>query len=147
METLLFAWGLNEHGQLGVGDKLVRQSPVEVKLKVGEEMVPFKKPIAISCGEHHSFVLTEGGLYAMGSNRFGQLGLKMPMGRESMVLFPTKLSFYSYHEVTKILCGEQHTFALARNEIYVWGNNDYGQLGLGDNEHRNRPTKITKIQK
>jgi alpha-tubulin suppressor-like RCC1 family protein len=62
-ETKLFSWGLNEHGQLGLGDKITVQSPAEVISLI------LKRPIAVSCGEHHSFVLTQDGLYAMGSNR------------------------------------------------------------------------------
>jgi E3 ubiquitin-protein ligase MYCBP2 len=36
--------------------------------------------------------------------------------------------------VTQIACGVHHTVVLLQNgDVYTFGNNSYGQLGLGDN--------------
>ena len=40
-----------------------------------------------------------------------------------------------YHQVSFVACGGKHTLALAaNNQVYAWGNNQYGQLGLGLDE-------------
>ena len=32
-----------------------------------------------------------------------------------------------------------------QGEVYIWGSNSHGQLGLGHNRHRNKPTKIKML--
>jgi len=100
------------------------------------------EPLSASCGEHHTFVMTQTGIFCWGSNRFGQLGIGAIMNRESMLLVPTQMKFKD--GCRQIICGEQHTFALTQNEIWVWGSNNFDQLGLGDSRARNRPEKISK---
>jgi alpha-tubulin suppressor-like RCC1 family protein len=42
-----------------------------------------------------------------------------------------------------IVCGSSHNIILTENnELYVCGNNEYGQLGLGDNNNRNTYTNL-----
>ena len=46
-------------------------------------------------------------------------------------------NLYQFHVVIII------QFVLTKNEnIYVWGYNNYGQLGIGDNNNRNIPTLL-----
>ena len=46
-------------------------------------------------------------------------------------------NLYQFHVVI------YHTICITKNEnIYIWGNNDYGQLGIGDNNNRNIPTLL-----
>lgn len=64
----LFSCGLNECGQLGLGNNLNQNSfqKVEVEGKIKE----------ISCGYDYTFILMEDGqLFSCGSNKYGQLGL------------------------------------------------------------------------
>ncbi len=44
--------------------------------------------------------------------------------------------------VTSISGGWHHACAVARGELYCWGSNDYGQLGLGDGEDRFVATRV-----
>ena len=40
-------------------------------------------------------------------------------------------------------CGSVHTITLSEDgECFVWGDNFYGQLGVGDRQNRNKPTLI-----
>lgn len=69
----LFAWGLNNHGQLGIGSKFDQSNPVRVK-----ELDPYEGDyvVEVSGGEHHSIARTKDGLvYCWGRNDEGQLGL------------------------------------------------------------------------
>ena len=70
-----------------------------------------------------------------------QLGL----GHNTDRHLPTKFVFCK--PIISVSCGGYHTGILAKgsnysNEIYMWGDNDQGQLGLADNNSRNVPCKL-----
>jgi len=49
--------------------------------------------------------------------------------------------------VSKIACGMKHTLAILESgELYSWGWNCRGQLGLGDDKDRYEPTKISSLE-
>jgi len=52
-----------------------------------------------------------------------------------------KLIIMSTYPKIKINCGFNHT-CLLMNEVWVWGHNTYGQLGLGHNQDQNSPLKL-----
>ena len=63
----LYSWGLNEHGQLGLGDTVNRNTPQ----RVGNDEWLF-----VSAGGKHSLGINKDGyLFSWGDNRNGQLGL------------------------------------------------------------------------
>lgn len=69
----VFAWGLNNWGQLGIGSRLNTAIPVRVR-----ELDPYEEDyvVQIEGGEHHSIALTKDGVvYTWGLNDEGQLGL------------------------------------------------------------------------
>src|SRR5690349_17347399 len=69
-DGLVFSFGKNEYGQLGLGNKIDQTTP---QLITSLENIRIKK---ISCGRDHSLLLSEDGLiYSFGFNQFGQLGL------------------------------------------------------------------------
>ena len=46
-------------------------------------------------------------------------------------------------QIRQVVCGWDHSFILKESgELFAFGRNNYGQLGLGDNNHRNKPTLI-----
>ena len=46
-------------------------------------------------------------------------------------------------EATTVTAGDLHTCALNRSEdLYCWGRNDWGQLGLGDTTERSQPSYV-----
>lgn len=91
------------------------------------------KPIKISCGWYHSTLISDN-VYVWGSNVYGKLGI----GNKFDTRLPTK--FVIHGNVDLIKCGAQHTIALINTftgtEIYVWGGNSSGQLGLGNTRDR-----------
>ena len=77
----VYAWGDNDDGQLGLGDREERLTPTKV------EGLPKVK--AIAAGGGYSLALTESGeVYAWGNNAIGQLGL----GDREERLTPTKVT-------------------------------------------------------
>jgi hypothetical protein len=80
-DGVVWAWGGNAFGELGLGDDAPRAGPCAVEW----EMPPVG---AVACGEHHSLAVTvEGTLYAWGQGAFGQLGL----GRDDDHALPVPL--------------------------------------------------------
>jgi alpha-tubulin suppressor-like RCC1 family protein len=96
----------------------------------------------ISCGLYHSIIYesTNNQLYVFGSNTYGQLGL----GHNHNINKPTLLSVKSNNnQVNQICCGWHHSIIYKSNgELYVFGRNDLGQLGLGHNRNVNIPTLL-----
>ena len=63
------AWGLNNHGQLGIGNKENTALPVLVRGLEGQEIK------MVAGGEHHTIAVTsEGKVYCWGRNDEGQCG-------------------------------------------------------------------------
>ncbi|CAN0181605.1 unnamed protein product, partial [Discosporangium mesarthrocarpum] len=76
--------------------------------------------------------LASGGVYGFGKNDYGQLGLE---GAEAR-LVPVRLKIFSV-VIVQLACGYYHSMALSNaGNLYSFGRNDYGQLGLG---HRLSP--------
>ena len=88
--------GKGDQGQLGLGS-------------TGDELTPFyvsrvaDKVAEVACGEEHSIVLTvKGEVYAMGSNRKGQLGTGHP---SKGCALPTFLEELSFSQMVKVRAG------------------------------------------
>ena len=90
----------------------------------------------IACGVRHCVVLTESGdIYTWGRGEYGLLG----NGNNSGSLLPVKNEFIEMYmkenpenEIVKIDCADEYTGALTKGgELYVWGKNNQGQLGIG----------------
>ncbi len=121
-EGELFCWGNHEQGVLGNADEDSSTRPVRI-----EDLPPI---IDVTLGAYHACALTEAGtVYCWGSNRAGQLGVGTGVG--PIVDEPQKLE--ELESIQKIRAGGEHTCALdQQGTIYCWGNNDHGQLGLGE---------------
>ena len=84
------------------------------------------------------FFVEDGEVYSWGSNAFGQLGL----GNSGFCLsMPMMLTSLQWTPVRQITAGGSHSAILScTGAIYVWGKNEFGQLGLSDVENRCLPT-------
>jgi len=127
----LYAFGLNNHGQLGLGDNIDINTPTLVKLEF--------KVKEVVCGGYHTMIISgDGNLYAFGDNDYGQLGLGHTGGNINM---PTLVNLD--FKVKMVACGGYHTMIISDDgNLYAFGRNNYGQLGLGDNQERNIPTLV-----
>ncbi len=131
----VYAWGENEHGQLGLGDTKLRKTP--------ELLKPYDSEIwdTIIAGDCHTIAITKNkNIYVWGNNSKGQLGLGWIEYTSKPKLFNTP-----ENEIWKdIGSGCHHSFALTENgTLYAWGDNSNGQLGLeGDLLLRKQPHQI-----
>ena len=129
------AWGLNDVGQLGVGDSLSRTAPTKVTLP--------RPAIAVTAGRQFSLALLDDGrVFAWGANDLGQLG----NNSREVSLLPVQVSVLT--DVVQIAAGNSHALALrADGSVWAWGANVSGQLGDGSFKPSRVPvaTGLTQI--
>lgn len=121
---IVYSWGNNEMKQLRVYEKCrdhkkYYKTPQKVFVNVSQ----------ISCGYDHVAILsTTGDVYVWGSNNKRQFGNCNK--RTQKMIFLDKIKS---NGIKSIVCGGYHTCVVMRtDQIYCWGNNDHGQLGLGN---------------
>lgn len=95
----------------------------------------------IAAGQYHSAAIKNNGdLYTWGSNIGGQLG----NGNTSIVddvvsNVITKIG----SDFAQVKCGDKHTIALKQDgTLWAWGNNAFGQLGVGTIFNSNVPQQV-----
>jgi alpha-tubulin suppressor-like RCC1 family protein len=137
----LFAFGENEHGQLGNatnnGTTNPNPTPTLVSLPGASGGV-----VQVSAGYEHSLALTSSGqLYALGDNRYGQLGNSTNNGTNSANPTPTLVSLPGASApIVQAVAGEEHSLAItASGQLYTFGYNKYGQLGSATNAGTEAP--------
>nr|XP_046244794.1 probable E3 ubiquitin-protein ligase HERC6 isoform X2 [Scatophagus argus] len=136
----VFSWGLNSHGQLGLGKEVKLQyTPVLVCALTGVAVTQ------ISAGATHTLFLTLPGLvYCCGANRSGQLGLNRvdENGRFNICLVPALRPL----GVAFISCGEEHSAVLTKDgEVFTFGEGRYGQLGHNSTANELAPRLVSGL--
>ena len=128
----IYCWGFNSYGQLGLGNTDNQNTPILCSSLLNEDVRDIK------CGYMHTLVLTSNGdVLSCGYNIDGQLGRKIDKDHSSSF---TKIEDLS--EISRIECGDNHSLCIdINNQLYVFGSNKQGQLGLGDTDNRNKPIK------
>ncbi|HEX3046849.1 MAG TPA: RCC1 repeat-containing protein, partial [Bacillota bacterium] len=133
----LYAWGLNNKGQLGNGSTSNTDTPLGIALPSGVSLV------ALAAGSAHSVALTKTGqVYTWGSNQFGQLGIGSADEPHTPTLVP------GLNGVIAISARYNHTVVLKDDgSVWAWGRNNYGQLGNNDalKQDRNSPVQVVGV--
>ena len=127
----LYAWGNNGDGQLGTSDSVQRNSPVQIGSLTNWSQVS-------TGGRATVAIKTDGTLWAWGSNSFGQLGTNTTT--LSSILSPIQINTNYW---SKIKINVSSVLALnSLGQLWSWGSNSVGQLGLSDQTHRSSPTQV-----
>uniref|UniRef100_A0A8C3B7U0 RCC1 and BTB domain containing protein 1 n=1 Tax=Cairina moschata TaxID=8855 RepID=A0A8C3B7U0_CAIMO len=135
----VYAWGHNGYSQLGNGATNQGITPVQVCTNL-----LIKRVVEVACGSHHSMALSaDGDLYAWGYNNCGQVGsgstANQPTPRRVSNCLQGKM-------VVSIACGQTSSMAIVNNgEVYGWGYNGNGQLGLGNNGNQLTPCRVAAL--
>ena len=172
----IFACGYNQYGDCGLGHFRHPQITPSLIPNLPSNIVHFV------CGYHHNLFLdSEGNVYSVGNNEFGQLGLghntnqdelnKIPnippiktisCARSSSYLIDCEDHLWSFGlnaygqlgqcdktniNISKVIkalkdiqqisygcCGQHFIAKNSQNQIFVTGNNNFGQLGIGDTQ-------------
>lgn len=96
--------------------------------------------IAVESGCDHVLILTKSGkVYTFGNGEQGQLGRLKIDNNEKLdkaeLLIAKCVSTLNGKHVIKIGCGSYHSLCLTNdNEVYSWGLDNYGQLGINQGD-------------
>ena len=121
----VYTWGGNDNGQLGNGTSgITANSDVPVAVSGLSSGVT-----TIAGGSLHSLAVQNGLVFAWGGNGDGQLG----NGTTTDSSVPVAVDPADLTNITAVAAGIASSYALsADGSLWVWGNNDIGELGLGD---------------
>lgn len=128
----LFTWGLNVHGQLGLGNFKDKSMPVPVLYLQQEKITQ------ISAGFMHSGAVTETGkLYMWGDNHDCRIFQPVQQYSKNMRIrnfaIPQYCDYLEGIKVQQVSCGSTHTLVLTTfGEVFSAGSNEFGQLGVKD---------------
>ena len=127
----VWTWGINTNGQLGNGTTTTSNVPVQVS-SFGTGGAT---PKMVAAGNSHTLaILTDGTVWAWGSNSKGQLGhhsLATQSTTPWQVMISPSTPTYITNGVS-ISGGVDFAMALtSAGTVYTWGDNSLGQLGLG----------------
>lgn len=128
-----YAWGKNDYGQLGDGTTVDKSSPVAV---VGG--LKFKE-MAVA-GDMNIALTEDGTAYAWGYNQQGELGVGDTIKRSSPTAVLGGLKFKSV--IREPSNGSGIVAITTEGDLYAWGNNERGKLGVGDITPRSSPVLV-----
>lgn len=97
----------------------------------------------VAAGDGTSFALSRlGELFAWGRGRYGALGLD-----DGDACHGSPVAIFEDIRVRRVACGRWHCVALAENnQLYAWGRNHAGQLGLGMVSEAARSPAIVELE-
>jgi len=152
----LYGWGSGGYGECGFGEFVDSPTPRKVVINTNQryyqevldelmdndgDITPYV--LEISCGGHHSMILTDKGLFTCGYASHGQLGLKGTVNQAD----PQFVYTLSNKKIIQIAAGWNHSLVLTDTlDLYVSGHGLFGQLGLGTEESKTGFTHLTLLR-
>ena len=128
----VFSVGENYFGELGLGhdtnqnvlNKIPNISPIKI----------------ISCVNFSCYLIDfEGNIWSFGNNTYGQLG----HGNTTNINVPKVINtLKDIQQISHGICGHHFIAKNSLNQIFATGENDFGQLGTGDDQSVSIPKEI-----
>nr|XP_033501994.1 probable E3 ubiquitin-protein ligase HERC1 isoform X7 [Epinephelus lanceolatus] len=135
---VVWAFGDGDYGKLGTGSSTAKYYPHKVDQLCNKGI---KK---ICCGTQFSVALAcDGHVYTFGQERLIGLPDSMLKNKSCPQVVPSLEGLF----IEDIAVGCEHVLALSSTgDVYAWGCNSEGQLGLGHSNPVKEPTLITTLQ-
>ncbi|MDA8690602.1 putative Ig domain-containing protein, partial [Euryarchaeota archaeon] len=132
---ILKCFGLNQNGQLGLGDTIDRNTSQIVEIGDNRTVVSVSTSNYNTCA-----VLDNGSLKCWGTNNNGQLG----DGSNIPQITPQLVDLGTGRTAVSVDLGSSYTCAILDDgSLKCWGSNYYGQLGVGfSNANLNTPQPV-----
>jgi len=150
----VWATGRNAEGQLGQGNHANSSTFLQVKDSTGTDYLTDIIEIAGSGGGSYHFMAlkSDGTVWAWGYNAYGQCGAGDTEAYKTLPVQVIKEDGTPLTNIKHIAVGGNCSFAITENgEVYCWGHNGYGQLGLGTTQSHSKAqlnpniNNVTKI--
>jgi len=131
----LYAWGLNNSGQLGDASTSNSPAPVPVSWPGGATATQ------VSEGAWTTLALgSDGNVYAWGNNDAGQLGDGSTTGSST----PVRVLLPGGVTATAVSEGQETSLAIGSDgDVYAWGDNSQGQFGDGSTTGSSTPVRVS----
>ncbi|XP_034402246.1 probable E3 ubiquitin-protein ligase HERC1 isoform X2 [Cyclopterus lumpus] len=135
---VVWAFGDGDYGKLGTGSSTAKYYPQKVEQLCNRGI---KK---VSCGTQFSVALASyGHVYTFGQELLIGLPDSMLRNKSRPQLVPSLEGLF----IEDIAVGCEHVLALSSTgDVYAWGCNSEGQLGLGHSNPVKEPTLVTTLQ-
>ncbi|XP_044756400.1 E3 ubiquitin-protein ligase HERC2 [Coccinella septempunctata] len=138
-ENDVYSWGEGDDGKLGHGTRTSCETPKHIEALQGYEVID------IACGGAHSAAITSSGqLFTWGKGRYGRLG----HGDSEDQLKPKLVEALLGYRVIDVACGsgDAQTLCITDDDnVWSWGDGDYGKLGRGGSDGCKIPMKIESL--
>lgn len=155
LNGIMYTWGVFRNTQGNM------TSPVRVPVRTGLRDFHGKKFQKVLSGNNHVMVLTtDSKLYVWGDNETYVLG-RMPRaptrvkGSETTATPVLPIEIVALRGIKDIFTGGYHCFAITQQKVrgeetqketlYSWGKNNWGQLGIGNEDNTFTPTEVTAL--
>lgn len=128
-DRTVYSWGINDKGQLGVGQIFTHQCQCTITpLKT----LGISDVVQVSAGTEFTIALkADGTVWGWGTNLSGQLGNGSTAMSQTLPM-QVGVGVAGFNNIIAISAGESHAMALKSDgTVWVWGSNAFGQIGNG----------------
>ena len=141
----LYTWGYNEGNALGLDNKnSIIWTPQKVTFPNDEKVTKIEIGYSFDPNLISAIALTElGNVYVWGDNSENQLGLGNSFADQAEITTPQLLNIDN-QQIVDISNSGQMQALTANGELYMWGYNDSGEVGVNTfDKYITTPTKVT----
>lgn len=143
----VWAWGLNDKGQLGIGQDIPSSPEPRLLKSLQGEIIS-----NIAAGMEHCMALSNHGeVFSWGSSEHGRLGHGQAPGlsfflRSRPEYKPRRIRALETHKIKQISAGQMHSACINHEgQALMWGNNRFWALGLQQPQDYNLPTEVSDL--
>lgn len=142
-EGRIFTFGDNYHGELGDGSEYASIQPTEI---TGNFDLASEETIAMLAvgGMHGILLTTDNRVFTWGYNSHGQLGNGTLINSNLPIDITDNFDLASGETIIKVYAVDNRSFAItSEHKVFVWGNNEKGELGDNSLYSQQLPENIT----